>query len=139
VHEDVRGKYSLLLSMKQELEEKIGTTSKNNETLRDRLATRVTEISTLTKQLDEQRNTHLLSEDAKITEITELRKDVAGGQRRKGACYQKCKDGRVELSSTQMTSTVQHNRRLQHLQPQWPSSKPRSPSLAMRRPGSTRS
>jgi hypothetical protein len=77
VHEDLSREYRLLLSSKQELEEKVGTTSKNNDTLRERLATRTTDMRALTDQLDEQRNTHLLSEDAKIVEITKLRKDVA--------------------------------------------------------------
>jgi hypothetical protein len=100
VHEDLSREYRLLLSRKQELEEKVGTTSKNNETLRDRLATRTTEISTLTKQLDEQRNTHLLSEDAKITEITKLRKDVAEANAEKERAIKNAKTAESTLEYT---------------------------------------
>lgn len=77
VHEDLTREYRLLLGKQQSVEEKLETNTKNNETLRDRLATRTAEMRTLTEQLDEQRKTHLLSEDEKITEITKLRKDLA--------------------------------------------------------------
>ena len=77
VHEDLTKQYRLLLGKQQSTEQKLDTTTKNNETLRERLATRTTELQTLTSQLDEQRATHLLSDDEKVGEITKLRKDLA--------------------------------------------------------------
>ncbi|KAF2025509.1 hypothetical protein EK21DRAFT_76254, partial [Setomelanomma holmii] len=77
VHEDLSKQYRLLLGKQQSNEEKLETMTKNNDTLRERLATRTTEMGTLREQLTEQRNTHLLSDDAKIAEITRLRTDLA--------------------------------------------------------------
>ncbi|KAF2826740.1 hypothetical protein CC86DRAFT_369916 [Ophiobolus disseminans] len=77
VHEDQVKKYRLLLGKQTTTEQQLETTMKNNETLRERLATRTTDIHTLTSQLDQQRTTDLLSDDAKIAEITRLRKDLA--------------------------------------------------------------
>ncbi|KAH7079501.1 hypothetical protein FB567DRAFT_449438, partial [Paraphoma chrysanthemicola] len=76
-HEDLSKQYRLLLGKHQSIEEKVETMTKNNETLRERLNTRTTEMRTLSDQLTEQRNTHLLSDDAKIAEITKLRTELA--------------------------------------------------------------
>jgi hypothetical protein len=100
VHEDLSREYRLLLSSKQELEEKVGTTSKNNDTLRERLATRVTDMHTLVGQLEDQRNTHLLSEDAKIVEITKLRKDVAEANAEKERAIMTAKTAESTLEYT---------------------------------------
>jgi hypothetical protein len=100
VHEDLTREYRLLLSSKQALEEKVDSTSKNNETLRERLATRTTEIRTLTEQLDEQRNIHLLSEDAKIIEITKLRKDITEANAEKERAVKSAKSAEATLEYT---------------------------------------
>jgi hypothetical protein len=100
VHEDLSREYRLLLSSKQELEEKVGTTSKNNDTLRERLATRTADMRTLADQLDEQRNTHLLSEDAKIVEISKLRKDVAEAKAEKERAIMTAKTAESTLEYT---------------------------------------
>ncbi|KAH8731909.1 hypothetical protein GQ44DRAFT_766954 [Phaeosphaeriaceae sp. PMI808] len=76
-HEDLNQEYRLLLGKQKSTEEKLEVATKNNETLRERLASRTTETRTLNEQLDEQRGIHLLSEDAKVTEITKLRKELA--------------------------------------------------------------
>jgi hypothetical protein len=100
VHEDLTREYRLLLSSKQELEEKVGTTTKNNDTLRERLATRTTEIRVLTEQLEEQRNTHLLSEDDKIIEITKLRKDIAEANAERERALKNAKSAEATLEYT---------------------------------------
>jgi hypothetical protein len=100
VHEDLTREYRLLLSSKQELEEKVGTTTKNNNTLRERLATRTTEIRVLTEQLEEQRDTHLLSEDDKIIEITKLRKDKAEANVEKERALKNAKSAEATLEYT---------------------------------------
>ena len=76
-HEDLTRKHRLLLGQHQGTEEKLATATKNNETLRERLVTRTEELRAITAQLSEQRETHLLFDDAKIVEITKLRKDIA--------------------------------------------------------------
>ncbi|KAF1941056.1 hypothetical protein EJ02DRAFT_455497 [Clathrospora elynae] len=76
-HEDLARKYRLLLGEQQKAETKVATLTKNNATLIERLATMTTEMRELKTQLDEQRSTHLLSGDDKITEITKLRKALA--------------------------------------------------------------
>jgi hypothetical protein len=76
-HEDLTREYRILLGKQQSAEEKIATLEKNNENFRERLAACTTELRTRDEQLEEQRNTHALSEDAKIAEITKLRTDLA--------------------------------------------------------------
>ncbi|KAH7071275.1 hypothetical protein BKA63DRAFT_419116 [Paraphoma chrysanthemicola] len=76
-HEDLSKQYRLLLGKHQSIEAKVETMTKNNETLRERLNARTTEMRTLSDQLTEQRNTHLLSDDAKIAELTKLRTELA--------------------------------------------------------------
>tara|TARA_R110002003_G_scaffold1640_1_gene23350 strand:- start:1174 stop:5781 length:4608 start_codon:yes stop_codon:yes gene_type:complete len=77
VHENLSKEHRLLLGKQQSTEEKLDTMTKNNETLRERLAASTGEKRTLSNHLTEQRNTHLLSDDAKIAEITKLRNDIA--------------------------------------------------------------
>ncbi|KAH7396167.1 hypothetical protein BKA66DRAFT_454590 [Pyrenochaeta sp. MPI-SDFR-AT-0127] len=77
VHEDLTREYRLLLGQQKVVEEKLESMTKNNETLRERLVAKTAEIRQLTNQLEEQRTTHLLSDDAKIGEITRLRKELA--------------------------------------------------------------
>ncbi len=79
-HETLIREHRLLLSAQKASDEKLETMTKNIETLRERLATRTAETRQLTTQLDEQRATHLLSDDDKITTITQLRKDLDTAQ-----------------------------------------------------------
>ena len=79
-HENLTREHRLLLGVKGASDEKFETMSKNNETLRERLATKTAESRQLEEQLAEQRATHLLSEDEKIVGITQLRKDLATAQ-----------------------------------------------------------
>jgi hypothetical protein len=76
-HEDLIREYRILLGKQTSSEEKIETLTRANDMLRERLVARTTEIRTLTEQLDEQRNTHSLSDNAQITEITKLRTELA--------------------------------------------------------------
>lgn len=76
-HEDLTREHRILLGKQQSSEEKVETLTKNNDTLRERLAARTTEMRNLTEQLDEQRNTHSLSDNAQIAEITKLRTELA--------------------------------------------------------------
>ncbi|KAJ4377375.1 hypothetical protein N0V83_000200 [Neocucurbitaria cava] len=80
VHENLTREYRLLLGQQKSTEEKLETMTTNNETLRNRLADRTTEMKQLNDQLDEQRATHLLSEDEKIAEITRLRQELTTTQ-----------------------------------------------------------
>ncbi|KAF1847931.1 uncharacterized protein K460DRAFT_333448 [Cucurbitaria berberidis CBS 394.84] len=80
VHENVTRAYRLLLGQHKTAEEKLETMTKNNETLRERLANRTSEMRQLSEQLEEQRATHLLSKDGQIAEITRLRKELATAQ-----------------------------------------------------------
>lgn len=77
VHEDQVKQYRLLLGTHQTTEQQLETMTKNSETLRERLASRTSELQTLQARFDEQISTHLLSDDEKIREITQLRKDLA--------------------------------------------------------------
>jgi hypothetical protein len=77
VHENLTREHRLLLNTHQKSEERVGTITKQNETLRERLETRTKEAHAVTNQLDEQRNTHLLSDDAKVAEVTKLRTELA--------------------------------------------------------------
>jgi hypothetical protein len=79
-HEDLTREHRLLLGKQQSNEEQIVTMTINSETLRERLATRTTEMRTLGEQLDAQRSTDSLSEDAKIVEITNLRVQLAAAE-----------------------------------------------------------
>jgi chromosome segregation ATPase len=75
--ENLSRDYRLLLGKQQTVENKLETVTKNNNTLRERLATRTSEMNELSRQLDEQRATDTLSSDAQIVEITKLRKELA--------------------------------------------------------------
>ncbi|KAH6042726.1 hypothetical protein HBI54_127750 [Parastagonospora nodorum] len=76
-HEDLTREYRILLGKQQSSEEQVKSLTKNVATLRERLEARTMEFRTRDEQLEDQRNTHSLSEDAKIAEITKLRIDVA--------------------------------------------------------------
>lgn len=69
-HRDLVGKFKIL-------EKNLETEKKNNETLHKRNAERTTEARQITVQLEEQRATHILSEDEKVAEITRLRKELS--------------------------------------------------------------
>jgi chromosome segregation ATPase len=77
LHEDLTREYRLLLGKQKSADERLDGLTKNTETLRDRLATRTTELRELSDRLEEQRSTHLLSGDEKLTEITKLRTELA--------------------------------------------------------------
>ncbi|CAO2647258.1 Nn.00g081800.m01.CDS01 [Neocucurbitaria sp. VM-36] len=83
VHENLTREYRLLLGQQKSTEEKLETMTRNNETLRERLASRTAEMRQLNDQLEEQRATHLLSKDEQIAEITRLRKELAAAQEEK--------------------------------------------------------
>lgn len=76
-HEDLTREYRLLLGRQKSADEKVESLTNNTEALRERLAARTAEMRELTERLEEQRSTHLLSGDEKITEITKLRTELA--------------------------------------------------------------
>jgi len=76
-YEDLTREYRILLGKQESSEEQVKSLTKNAATLRERLETRTMELRTRDEQLENQRNTQSLSEDAKIAEITKLRMDVA--------------------------------------------------------------
>lgn len=77
LHEDLTREYRLLMGKQKSMEEKLEAMTKSNETLRERLATRVTEGRTTEEQLEQERAVHLLSGNDQIVEITRLRKELA--------------------------------------------------------------
>lgn len=80
VHEDLTREYRLLLGQHQAVAGKLDAATKDKENSRERLTTRTAELRQISEQLAEQRATHLLSEDAKIVEITRLRTDLANAR-----------------------------------------------------------
>jgi hypothetical protein len=77
VHENLTRDHRLLLSTYQKSKEEVGKMEQQNKTLRERLETRTKEGHAITNQLDEQRRTDLLSEDAKVAEVSKLRTELA--------------------------------------------------------------
>ncbi|KAH7413744.1 hypothetical protein DE146DRAFT_707341 [Phaeosphaeria sp. MPI-PUGE-AT-0046c] len=76
-YEDLSRQHRLLQSGLKESNEKIDALTKSNDSYRERLATRTEEARIAAAQLKEERDTHLLSTDEKIAEITKLRNELA--------------------------------------------------------------
>lgn len=77
VHEDLNRKYRVLVAQQKTVEGKLETLTKRMETLNGLLSTTKEEKRDLEQRLEEQRATHLLSDDEKTNEITRLRKELA--------------------------------------------------------------
>jgi chromosome segregation ATPase len=77
VHEDSNKEHRILKHQHHQLEEKVKAMTTNTETLRTRLETRTAEHRALVEQLQKQRETHSLSDDEKVAEITNLRTELA--------------------------------------------------------------
>jgi hypothetical protein len=76
VHEDLASEHRIVKRKLQDEEAKNEALTKNVGTLNERLLSRTTELRKAEEQLKEQRQTDLLSQDARIVEITKLRKEV---------------------------------------------------------------
>jgi hypothetical protein len=88
-HEDLARDYRAQKGRLQTAEVKVETLTRNVATLTERLTTRTSEMRELSKQLQEQRATDLLSPDARIIEITKLRKELAEAREEKDKAMKK--------------------------------------------------
>ena len=99
-HEDLTREHRLLLGKQRSSEEKIVAMTTSTEALRERLATRTTELRTLSEQLDAQRSTDSLSEDAKVAELTKLRTQIAAAEEDKTRAIRNAKSAEDMLEYT---------------------------------------
>jgi len=80
MHEDLTREHRILQGQHKDMQEKLESSMKSNDISRERLVKQTTELRQVTEQLEQQRATDLLSEDQRIVEITQLRKDLAIAQ-----------------------------------------------------------